>query len=224
MSDDCTLPNEEKSHFIKSLRGRSGDTIKVTDGCGRLYSSTAHIDKHDVILRDLRLLEESLEEVLPVLAVGLLKHADRMEWLVEKAVEIGAKEITWLITEKSARYGYRHERIQRIAIAAMKQSGRLWLPKLNRPVEFADWIGGCSASAQFIAHCNTETEKISLTSSAQTKQSSILLIGPEGDFSHEEIRLAMEHQFTPVSLGNSRLRSETAAIYGLSILSQIHAQ
>ena len=222
MSHDCALPSDERAHFIKSLRGRSGDTIKVTDGCGRLYSSTAQIVEHDVMLRDLRLLEESLEEQLPVLAVGLLKHADRMEWLVEKAVEIGTKEITWLITEKSARYGYRHERIERIAISAMKQSGRLWLPILNKPVEIAEWIAGCNASAKFIAHCHTETEKKSLTSSAQTKPSSALLIGPEGDFSHEEIRLATEHHFTPVSLGQSRLRSETAAIYGLSILSQIH--
>ena len=219
LADGAALPDEEASHFLKSLRGRSGDVLKITDGCGKLYSSSAQVNKSAVVLCDLTLIEETVEDNLPTLAVGLLKHTDRMEWLVEKAVEIGVKEIVWLLTEKSTRYGYRHERMERIAISAMKQSGRLWLPRIVAPIELDIWIQQCHSAQKFIGHCAHDTGKTSLASVIQKDHPSALLIGPEADFSESEIRLAMQHGFKPVSLGPSRLRSETAAIYALTLFS-----
>lgn len=218
LADGAALPDDEALHFIKSLRGRSGDVLKITDGCGKLYSASAEVNKSAVVLLDLTLIEETVEDNLPTLAVGLLKHTDRMEWLVEKAVEIGVKEIVWLLTEKSTRYGYRHERMERIAIAAMKQSGRLWLPKINGPVEFSEWIINCNDSMKFIAHCAPDENKIALSFEKSEASTCAVLIGPESDFSEEEIHRAIERNFRPVSLGGSRLRSETAALFSLSLL------
>ncbi|MFM7105037.1 MAG: RsmE family RNA methyltransferase, partial [Flavobacteriales bacterium] len=97
LTDGAALPDEEASHFLKSLRGRSGDVLKITDGCGKLYSASAQVNKSAVVLCNLTLIEETVEDNLPTLAVGLLKHTDRIEWLVEKAIEIGVKEIVWLL-------------------------------------------------------------------------------------------------------------------------------
>lgn len=221
LADGAALPDDEALHFIKSLRGRSGDVLKITDGCGKLYSASAEVNKSAVVLLDLTLIEETVEDNLPTLAVGLLKHTDRMEWLVEKAVEIGVKEIVWLLTEKSTRYGYRHERMERIAIAAMKQSGRLWLPKINGPVEFSEWIINCNDSMKFIAHCQDAIEKVSLVNKIDPNIATLILIGPESDFSEGEVQIAKEEHFVPVSLGPSRLRSETAAIYALTMFSGV---
>jgi 16S rRNA (uracil1498-N3)-methyltransferase len=213
------LPRDESVHFLKSLRGRSGDTIQVTDGCGNLFHAVTSIERANVILHDVQRVAEMPLLPLPVLAIALLKHHDRMEWLVEKAVEIGISEVIWLFTEKSTRYGYRPERMERIAISAMKQSGRLWLPKITGPVEFVDGIGAWDTPAKFIAHCQSDGEKIPLSRAAAPSRSSFLLIGPEADFSNEEVRLAKQLQFVSVGLGNARLRAETAAIFGLSIVS-----
>ena len=215
----AAMPHEESTHFLKSLRGRSGDILNITDGCGRLYSASAQVEKSSVVLLDLTLIEETVEDNLPSLAVGLLKHTDRVEWLVEKAVEIGVKEIVWLLTERSTRYGYRHERIERIAISAMKQSGRLRLPRIVAPIELAPWIQQCNSANKFIGYCGLDTRKTSLASVMEPNLSTALLIGPEPDFSESEIRLAIQHGFRPVSLGQSRLRSETAAMYALTIFS-----
>lgn len=221
LADGAALPDDEALHFIKSLRGRSGDILKITDGCGKLYSASAEVNKSAVVLLDLTLIEETVEDNLPSLAVGLLKHTDRMEWLVEKAVEIGVKEIVWLLTEKSTRYGYRHERMERIAIAAMKQSGRLWLPRIVAPIELDPWIQQCNSTNKFLGHCAFDTGKTSFASMIHKDHSTALLIGPEADFSASEIHQAMQHDFKPVSLGPSRLRSETAAIYALTIFSGV---
>ena len=213
------LPKDEATHFLKSLRGRSGDTIKVTDGCGRLFSTEAFVDKSVVTIQNCKLIEEIELEQLPRLAVGQLKHSDRMEWLVEKAVEIGVSEIIWLTTEKSAQYGYRSERMERIAISAMKQSGRLWLPKITAPVDFSEWLHHCETTSKFIAHCFPNAEKLPLANAIIPNHTNSILVGPEADFSEKELNLALSFDFTPVSLGDFRLRTETAALYALTLLS-----
>jgi 16S rRNA (uracil1498-N3)-methyltransferase len=145
------------------------------------------------------------------LAVAPTKMNDRFEWFLEKATEIGIQEITPIICDRSERKVINLERFEKIVLSAMKQSNEMFLPKLNDAVSFKEFIKQKNQGLQFIAHCE-ETDKKSLKESLQPNENVTLLIGPEGDFSEKEIALALENNYKPVTLGNTRLRTETAAV------------
>ncbi|MBL4706510.1 MAG: RNA methyltransferase, partial [Flavobacteriales bacterium] len=152
------------------------------------------------------------------IAIAPTKNNDRMEWFVEKAVEIGVSSITPIICKNSERVKLKQERFLKVAISAMKQSNRLYLPIINEPMKLMDFMAKDDSESKLIAHC--EEEKKSDLSQLSIGKSVSILIGPEGDFSRSEIEKALEENYIPTSLGNSRLRTETAGIVACTLLNQ----
>lgn len=213
----CSLDTEESRHAIRVLRMREGDELHVTDGRGHLYSCRI-VDANDKAC-SVEATALSTTAALPYslhLAVAPTKNPSRMEWLVEKAVEVGVDEITLLQCDHSERSFLKTERLEKLAVSAMKQSLHTVLPRINPAMRLTDLLttGHCPATAQkFIAHCESDKPRTPLSAALQAGRDAVVLIGPEGDFSANEIVLALEAGFQPVSLGPSRLRTETAAIY-----------
>lgn len=222
---DSELPEEEAAHALRVLRLKEGDDIHIIDGKGFFYKATlcGSRPKHcSVIIRE-RIAQKPLWTFNLHIAVAPTKNIDRMEWLVEKATEIGIDAITFLHCRHSERKEIKINRLEKIAISAMKQSGKARLPQLTGMVPFKEIIRQPFSGRRFIAHCE-ESQKTLLKETYVSGQDALLLIGPEGDFSKEEIQLAIENGFEPVSLGESRLRTETAALVGchsLQLLNQI---
>jgi 16S rRNA (uracil1498-N3)-methyltransferase len=207
-----TFDKEESRHIVKVLRKKEGDTVHITNGKGQLFTSEvlfANEKKCEVKI----IAEESFEPTSYSLhlAVAPTKMNDRYEWFLEKATEIGIHEITPIICEHSERTNFKAERFEKILQSAMKQSAQFYLPRLNEPMPFSAFVNAQREGQLFIAHCE-ETDKKLLKNALQPKQQVTLLIGPEGDFSNREIKLALDKGYVPVSLGNTRLRTETAAV------------
>ena len=217
ISDIHILNDQESKHIVKVLRLRTGDELHLTDGKGNLYQTKIIDDNIKACVLEVVLQIENHDRLLYNLHIGIAptKNSDRMEWFVEKAVEIGISNITTLICEHSERVSIKRDRIERLMISAMKQSLRIDLPAFSESVPFKDFI--CQQrdnySQKYIAYCGElEQESALLKSVCQPNVDTLILIGPEGDFSSEEVRLAMEYGFIPISLGRSRLRTETAAL------------
>ena len=213
------LDPEESHHIARVMRMKSGDQINLTDGRGNLTKANiAVIGKKDVIIitgnieKGWDLIPEKLS-----IAVAPTKNADRLEWFVEKATELGIKKIIPLICEHSERTQLRVDRIRKIAVAAMKQSTRTILPEISEPVKFAELLKNTLPEQRFIAYVE-EQQPDHLTDLYQSGTDTIVLIGPEGDFSKNELSLASEALFKCVSLGNARLRTETAALLVCSLI------
>ncbi len=207
-----TFDKEESRHIVKVLRKKEGDKIQITNGSGSLFTSEITFAAEKKC--EVKIIEEQVYEPMPYylhLAVAPTKMNDRYEWFLEKATEIGISEITPLICEHSERTAFKSDRFEKILHCAMKQSLQFYLPKLNDPVQFNAFVKQERTGQVFIAHCE-ETDKKLLKTELQPKQRITILIGPEGDFSTKEIALALQQQYVPVSLGNTRLRTETAAI------------
>ena len=173
------------------------------------YLKSKYVEKNEV-----KITKETFQEpdkFYTHIVVAPTKMNDRLEWFLEKATEIGVHEITPIICDHSERKVYKIDRAEKIIQAAMKQSLHYYIPKINEPISFAQFVKSNFEGQKFIAHCE-ETDKKSLKSVLKPNQNIIMLIGPEGDFSEKEITLALENDFTAVSLGNTRLRTETAAI------------
>lgn len=203
---------EESKHIVKVLRKNEGDVLQVTNGFGILFTTkiiNASPSKCEVEI--ISTFSEKAPNFGLHLAVAPTKLMDRYEWFLEKAVEIGIQTITPLICEHSERTVVKLERIEKIVLGAMKQSNQLFLPKINEVQQFKSFIKNQNETQKFIAHCEN-TQKTSLKESLKTEQNTLILIGPEGDFSSKEIDLALQNGFQPVSLGNTRLRTETAAL------------
>lgn len=207
-----TFDKEESRHIVKVLRKKEGDTIQITNGKGSLFSSEIIFASEKKC--EVKITEETVYEPMPYylhLAVAPTKMNDRYEWFLEKATEIGISEITPIICEHSERTAFKADRFEKILQSAMKQSLQFYLPKLNEPVAYNTFVKQQRDGQLFIAHCE-ETDKKLLKTELQPKQKATILIGPEGDFSTKEIELALAQQYIPVSLGNTRLRTETAAV------------
>jgi len=220
----CALTPEESWHCIRVLRMKQGDSVFVTDGHGKLFEGRimlAHPKKCEIELISIR---EHPQTSTPHLHIGIAptKNTDRFEWFLEKATEIGIGEVTPVFCEHSERLILKHARFEKVLISAMKQSLKTHLPKLNEPVKFKDFIGQSISGQKFIAYCETGNESV-LHHVYERGSDVHILIGPEGDFSPVEIELAISHGFIPVSLGESRLRTETAGIvacHTISLLNQ----
>lgn len=212
------LDSVESKHCVKVLRKRSGDLIQVTDGKGLFYH--ARITKPDASQCAFD-IEESVAEpprnYTIHIAIAPTKNIDRVEWFVEKAVEIGIDTITFIHCEHSERSHLKIDRLQKIAIGALKQSLKSTLPFISGPVEFSEIVHHANASVKFIAFVERENPCL-LKNSAEPNSDYLVLIGPEGDFSPRELSMAVENKYTKVSLGQSRLRTETAGIVACHVL------
>lgn len=207
-----TFDKEESKHIVKVLRKKDGDTIHITNGLGYLFVSEITIAserKCEVKITESQFFEPTKYKLHIVVAPT--KINDRLEWFLEKATEIGIHEITPIICDHSERKVYKKERADKIVQAAMKQSLQYYLPIVNEPISFSEFIKKDVSGKKFIAHCE-ETDKKSFKNELKPQKDIIILIGPEGDFSTKEINLAIQNNYIPVTLGNTRLRTETAAL------------
>ncbi len=222
----CTLDAEESRHAVRVLRLREGDELNVTDGKGNLY--TCQIVEASDKACSIQSISPLISHLSPFtfhLAVAPTKNPSRMEWLVEKAVEIGVGEFTLLDCDHSERSFLKTDRLEKLAISAMKQSLHTVLPEIYPAVSLRDLLSTTHyplPTQKFIAHCEADKPRTPLATALQPGQDTVVLIGPEGDFSEEEIALALECGFQPVSLGPSRLRTETAALYAVTAFNLIN--
>ena len=207
-----SFEKEESRHIVKVLRKQVGDTLHITNGKGWLFSAKISIPNINKCTAEItsKTLQPKQKYNLH-LAVAPTKMNDSYEWFLEKATEIGIDSITPIICDHSERKIIKAERFERIIQSAAKQSLSCYLPKLNEAVSFKNFIKQDFLGDLFIAHCE-ETDKKSLKTELKPKQDITILIGPEGDFSIKEIELALQNDFIPVTLGETRLRTETAAI------------
>ncbi|RZJ27990.1 MAG: 16S rRNA (uracil(1498)-N(3))-methyltransferase [Flavobacterium sp.] len=211
-SDSFSFDREESKHIIKVLRKKQGDILFVTNGLGFLFKCEITVaSDNKCIVKIVEATQSEKPKVNLHLAVAPTKINDRYEWFLEKATEMGISEITPIICDHSERKAVKTERFDKIIQSAMKQSLQYHLPKLNEPISFKEFVKKDFEGQKFIAHCE-ETDRKSLKSAAKTELDTIILIGPEGDFSQNEIKAALETGYIPVTLGATRLRTETAAI------------
>lgn len=212
-ANSYTMPEEESQHAVKVLRMQAGERIHLINGKGGLFEAEI-VNPHPkrCELKILNSVSEFNKRKTHLhIAIAPTKMNERLEWFLEKATEIGIDEITPVICRKSERKEVKLARLEKIVIAAMKQSVKAYLPKINAACTFEQLIKNSPTSQKFIAHCYEEDKQ--LLQKAYTKGSNaLILIGPEGDFSPEEVTKAMQAGFLPVSLGNSRLRTETAGV------------
>jgi len=207
------LTPEESKHAVKVLRMEAGDEVCMIDGKGGLYYGI--IDEPDAKKCTIRVIEKieqyNRRNYYLHIAIAPTKNIDRFEWFLEKATEIGIDEITPLLCQRSERKTVKPERLRKIILSAMKQSIKAYEPKLNPLTKFTDFINNPDYENIFIAHCE-DNPKQSLKSTIEPFNKITILIGPEGDFSPQEIELAKNKRITEVHLGKSRLRTETAGI------------
>jgi len=212
------LSEEDSRHCVKVLRKNIKDKIHVVDGVGGLFEceiTKAYEKKCEVRILSVKREFEKREYYLHI-AIAPTKNADRIEYFIEKCVEIGIDEITLIQTKHSERKNQKTERLEKIAISAMKQSLKAYLPKVNELMDFNKFIQTANFEAKFLAHL-TDDAKL-LKEVATNKKEILLMIGPEGDFAQDEIMLAQNFGFQLVTLGNSRLRTETAGVVACAIL------
>lgn len=217
------LPPEEAQHCIRVLRLSEGNEIMLTDGVGSFYK--AQIDEISGKHCRVKILETQPQA--PIwrghlhIAIAPTKNMDRMEWLAEKATEIGIDQLSFMLCRFSERKVIKTERIQKILVSAMKQSLKARLPKLHEMTVFERFIEQPFSGQKYIAHCY-EGEKPLLRDILKPDMETLILIGPEGDFSKEEVKKAEEKGFTSISLGSSRLRTETAALVACGLYNQLN--
>lgn len=209
------LDAEESRHLVKVLRMQAGDQVYVIDGKGNRYRcevELVHPKKTRLTIKE----RQNDNETFGIhLAVAPTKNLNRWEWFLEKATEIGIDRISPLLCAHSERKVLKMERQQKILIAAMKQSYKAKMPQLDEMIPLAKFLNQVQAEEKLIAHCEDDLPRMSLKKVHKAQKNVCLLIGPEGDFSSEEIESALEAGFLPISLGKSRLRNETAAIVAL---------
>ena len=217
-----TLNEETSKHVVQVLRMQTGEQINLTDGKGNLLTAEiteAHKRNCEVKIRESNFKPQGKRAI--TIAISLVKNASRFEWFLEKATELGVSEIVPLICERTERQHFRYERMKGILVSAMLQSKQVWLPQLHEPVKFDEFIYQTSMSdemVKLIAHCeDADKQQLSNLQIVSTSNTTIF-IGPEGDFTQHEIELALQHQYAPVALGETRLRTETAGVAAAVLL------
>ena len=216
-TEDNELPTDEAIHAIRVLRLKIGDDIFLIDGKGSFYEAVVTLanSKHCLYKITQTLVQNKTWKGHIHLAIAPTKDISRIEWLVEKATEIGFDEISFLNCQFSERKNLRIDRIERIVISAMKQSRKAWKPIVNNMLSFEDFIQKEVIGQKFICHCYNEIEKTDFFSNINNSglfEDITVLIGPEGDFSINEVHQALQQQYKSTTLGNSRLRTETAGL------------
>lgn len=217
------LDEETSRHAVQVLRMNAGEKINLTDGEGNLITAEikdAHKKHCGVSILAVRHEPQPARQI--IIAVSLLKNTNRFEWFLEKATEIGITEIIPLICERTEKQKFRFDRMKGICISAMLQSQQVWLPRLHEPMKVDNALNlQLDNTQKFIAHCDDGNKYALSDLQNRTSSDALICIGPEGDFSKEEIELALKNDFIPVSLGQTRLRTETAGIVAATLLSHI---
>ena len=217
------LSEEESRHIIKVLRMAGGDPLEMVDGKGNYYTGIISVPDpkacqvriNDVITGYLH------RDYYLHMAIAPPKSSERFEWFLEKATEIGVDEISPIICVRSERNRIRHDRSQKILIAAMKQSGRALLPRLNREIPLSDFLDLSTADIKLIAHCDTTGDQY-ITAKPHVDQKWIIMIGPEGDFTPGEIETAKQNAYLEINLGEAVYRTETAGIIACHTISLLY--
>ncbi len=215
-----TFDKEESRHIVRVLRKKENNLLQITNGDGILFNAkiiNANDKKCSIQIISHEVKQKSWDYNLHI-AIAPTKMNDRFEWFIEKATEIGIDEITPIICENSERKIIKLERLYKVLISAMKQSLKYKIPKLNKITTFSEFIQNDTESIKFIAHCE-KTDKTTLKNQIKSAKRITILIGPEGDFSTNEITKALLHKYIPLSLGESRLRTETAGIVACNTVS-----
>ncbi len=225
VADTYTLSEEESAHCVRVLRASAGDTLHFTDGRGTLITACVEFaDRRGTVVRAV----ERIADPVPLpygltVACAPTKNIDRFEWFVEKAVEVGCGRVVPLCCDRSERRLVKEERLRKIAVSAMKQSLKCRLTEVDPMTSFDDFVRADHGDALlFIAHCDPSDDKRLLRDMVEPGRDAVVLIGPEGDFSPEEVVRAREAGFKPVSLGQSRLRTETAALVSVMTVALIN--
>ena len=212
-----TLSETSSKHCVQVLRMDVGEQIDITNGQGGLFHATIQVaHKKNAVVTITASKQTDRPKQKLQLGISLLKNAVRLEWLFEKATEIGVTSITPLVCERTIHERFKTERMQQIIQSAMIQSQQAWLPYLSEPIPYKEFIHQYNATDKYIAHCEP-TVKTSIKDLPQSKEL-MIAIGPEGDFTMQEIEMAMQAQFQPIGLGPTRLRTETAGLFALSVL------
>jgi 16S rRNA (uracil1498-N3)-methyltransferase len=211
------LDEDTSKHMINVLRMQKKEEILITDGKGKRAKAFIVDDNRKKCVVEISSTEFEEERKTKIaIGISLIKNSSRFEWFLEKATEIGVSEIIPLICSRTEKEKFRFDRMQNILVSAMLQSQQCWLPVLHELKEFEKAIQ-LSFEQKFIAHCE-ETNKQQLNQQITKSSNQLILIGPEGDFTHKEIESALKKSFIPVSLGNTRLRTETAGIIAATLL------
>ncbi len=218
---DVILSQEESYHAAQVLRMRNGEIIHLTDGLGHLFKGELiNVDSKKSLVRITEEVPQMSVSTNLHIAIAPTKNIDRFEWFLEKATEMGVAEITPLLCRYSERKEIKPERLNKVIVSAAKQSHHFLFPKLNPIVKFEEFINTTTVENKFIAHCES-SDKNDFGKSIANKRDALLLIGPEGDFSEQEIQLAISNNYFPVSLGESRLRTETAGVYACAVFNAL---
>lgn len=222
-TSSITFDKIESRHIVRVLRKKQDDTLHITNGKGLLFEVKITIASDKKCIAEIISFEEKSKpwDYYVHIAIAPTKNNDRLEWFLEKATEIGIDEITPIICQNSERRVVKLERFEKIIQSAMKQSLKFRLPKLNEPIKFNDFIKQDFEGKICIAHCE-EQEKNHLKHSIKPSKKTTILIGPEGDFSLDEIKKALEKKCIPISLGETRLRTETAGLVAVNTISLIN--
>jgi 16S rRNA (uracil1498-N3)-methyltransferase len=211
------LSEATSKHCIQVLRMRAGESLHLTDGIGNLYTANiVEADKKKSVVQIVSVVHTPAPTKNVCIAIGLLKNTGRFEWFLEKVTEMGVTKIVPLICERSERSNLKGERMMGVVVAALIQSKQTWLPVLSEPITVAQFIDKHPSDQKLIAHCE-EGNKTALIDTPNSKDCCIL-IGPEGDFTLSEIEAALAAKYLPVSLGETRLRTETAGMVAAALL------
>ena len=213
--DQAILHDQEATHVTKVLRKNVGDELIVIDGHGHRHTCVIAAQKRDrVETHIVHSIYRAIDKNLPELAFGLIKNTTRLEWMIEKVTELGVRKIIPLICTRSERDSIKKDRLEKIIISAVKQSLQWYIPELSAPIALSTYLD-MPHSPGYIAHLSPAA--LMLSEQAERYRSAHLLIGPEGDFTDEEISDALGSGYTQVSLGSSRLRAETAAVAAVTM-------
>lgn len=217
-TDKFILREESSKHIVQVLRMHETEQLLVTNGEGEVLKVsivTSNKKKTEVKIIERTFYPQNIAKVS--IAISLIKNMNRFEWFLEKATEIGVSEIIPFICQRTEKQHFRHERMKNIVVSAMLQSQQAWLPLLHEPVKFTELIKNSAEQNRYIAHC-MDGSKRQLNKEVIQQSDTLILIGPEGDFTKEEIESALQNKFIPVSLGETRLRTETAGFVAAVLL------
>ena len=216
--ENFILSEEASKHIVQVLRMHENENLLITNGKGQVL--TTRLVKANKKNAEVQIINKSVKpKLIPEIIIGisLIKNTNRFEWFLEKATEIGVSEIIPIICERTEKQHFRNDRMKNIVVSAMLQSQQAWLPILHEPVPFEAIIKNSLCPNKYIAHCIDDNKK-HLSNEVISKEDQIILIGPEGDFTKDEITTALKNNYIPVSLGETRLRTETAGIVAAVLL------
>ena len=223
VSDEFTLSEESSKHIVQVLRMHESDQLLITNGKGETLTAFISVsDKKNTEVQITGRTFHPRHNAKVSIGVSLIKNKNRFEWFLEKATEIGVSEIIPLICRRTEKQHFNHDRTNNILVSAMLQSQQAWLPLLQEPLKFAEIMKRCVHPNKFIAHCMEGQKKhltMETTDNCRVQPGDrLILIGPEGDFAEDEIEIAIRHNFIPVTLGETRLRTETAGLVAAVLL------